>query len=146
MARTRPVVYNRRRDGTPNLTVREYDGIVWCVTVPNHNFLVERNGKLAFCGNSTRGNTILQYCRLDHRLIRKATDANPEKWGRRTPGTGIPIVSKDEAREDHPDFFLMLPHHFLREIVKEEKRYLESGGKFIVPLPRFRIVSINDEQ
>jgi hypothetical protein len=97
-------------------------------------------------GASTRGNTILQYCELDYRLIRKATDANPEKWGRRTPGTNIPIVSKDEAREDHPDFFLMLPHHFLREIMKEERRYLESGGKFIVPLPRFRIVNINDEQ
>ena len=95
-------------------------------------------------GASTRGNTILQYCKLDHHLIKKATDANPEKWGRKTPGTEIPIVSKDEARRDRPDFFLVLPHHFLQEIEKEEKGYLDSGGKFIVPLPTFRIVTAPD--
>ncbi|OLD12976.1 MAG: hypothetical protein AUI97_05345 [Crenarchaeota archaeon 13_1_40CM_3_52_17] len=92
-------------------------------------------------GASTRGNTILQYCGLDHRLIRKATDANPEKWGLRTPGTNIPIVSKREARSDNPEYFLVLPHHFLEEIRKEESEYLQSGGKFIVPLPQFQIVT-----
>jgi NDP-4-keto-2,6-dideoxyhexose 3-C-methyltransferase len=93
-------------------------------------------------GASTRGNTILQYCGLDSRLIKKATDANPEKWGLRTPGTNIPIVSKAEARLDNPDYFLVLPHHFLEEIRKEEREYLRYGGKFIVPLPQFRIVTM----
>jgi SAM-dependent methyltransferase len=92
-------------------------------------------------GASTRGNTILQYCDLDYRRIKKATDANPEKWGRKTPGTAIPIVSKEEARQDRPDYFLVLPHHFVSEIILQEQEYLESGGKFIVPLPRFRIIS-----
>ncbi|OLD12955.1 MAG: hypothetical protein AUI93_02015 [Crenarchaeota archaeon 13_1_40CM_3_52_10] len=106
-----------------------------------------KNGKTVYVyGASTRGNTILQYCELDHRLIKKATDANPEKWGRKTPGTDIPIVSKDEARRDKPDFFLVLPHHFLKEIMKEEQEYLKSGGKLIVPLPEFRITESNDMQ
>ncbi len=92
-------------------------------------------------GASNRGNTILQYCGLDHTLIKKATDANPEKWGRKTVGTLIPIVSKEEARKDRPDFFLILPHHFLEEIRCDEREYLEQGGKFIVPLPQFRIMT-----
>jgi hypothetical protein len=92
-------------------------------------------------GASNRGNTILQYCGLDHRLIGKAVDANSEKWGRKTVGTQIPIVSKDEGRKDRPDYFLILPHHFLDEIIREEKTYLDSGGKFIVPLPEFRVIS-----
>jgi hypothetical protein len=96
-------------------------------------------------GASTRGNTILQYCKLDHRLIKKATDANPEKWGRRTPGTNIQIVSKTEARRDRPDFFLILPHHFLTEIMNEERAYLESGGTFIVPLPKFQTITASSE-
>ena len=29
-----------------------YSGKVWCVEVPSHVILVERNGKIAFCGNS----------------------------------------------------------------------------------------------
>jgi len=100
-----------------------------------------KQGKVVYVyGASNRGNTILQYCGLDHTLIKKATDANPEKWGRKTVGTLIPIVSKEEARKDKPDYFLILPHHFLEEIRNEERKYLESGGKFIVPLPGFRIL------
>jgi hypothetical protein len=101
-----------------------------------------KNSKTVYVyGASTRGNTILQYCKLDHHLIEKAADANLEKWGLRTPGTDIPIVSKAEARRDNPDYFLVLPHHFLEEIRREESEYLKSGGKFIVPLPQFQIVT-----
>ncbi len=104
-----------------------------------------RDGKKIYVyGASNRGNTILQYCGLDHSLIRKATDANPEKWGRKTVGTLIPIVPKEEARKDKPDYFLILPHHFLDEIKREETSYLRSGGRFIVPLPEFRIVSSSE--
>ena len=74
-------------------------------------------------------------------MIKKATDANPEKWGRKTAGTLIPIISKEEARRDKPDYFLILPHHFLEEITRDEKEYLENGGKFIVPLPRFQVLT-----
>jgi SAM-dependent methyltransferase len=108
------------------------------------DFVVEEvaSGKSVFVyGASNRGNTILQYCELDHKLIKKAADANPEKWGRKTAGTLIPIISKEEARKEKPDYFLILPHHFLEEIVREERQYLEHGGKFIVPLPEFQIVT-----
>ena len=104
---------------------------------------VDDGKRIYVYGASTRGNTILQYCKLDHYLIEKATDANPEKWGRKTPGTGIPIVSKEEARKDKPDYFLVLPHHFLDEIRRQESDYLRSGGKFIVPLPKFKLVTQN---
>lgn len=108
-----------------------------------HDFVageVKRGKTVYVYGASNRGNTILQYCGLDHALIEKAADANPEKWGRRTVGTLIPIVSKEEARKDGPDYFLILPHHFLEEITRDEKNYLDSGGRFIIPLPNFRVV------
>ena len=100
-----------------------------------------KNGKTVYVyGASNRGNTILQYCGIDYHLIKKATDANPEKWGRKTVGTKIPIVSKEEARNDNPDYFLVLPHHFLEEIKAEEADYLKRGGKFIVPLPNVFVI------
>jgi hypothetical protein len=104
------------------------------------------SGKVVYVyGASNRGNTILQYFGLDHTLIKKAADANPEKWGRKTAGTLIPIISKEEARKDKPDYFLILPHHFLEEITHEEREYLGRGGKFIVPLPKFSIIANGGE-
>ncbi len=127
---------------------REFAKNVRMVSLQLRKFVareVKRGRRVYVYGASTRGNTILQYCKLNHNLIEKATDANPEKWGRKTPGTGIPIVSKEEARKDKPDYFLVLPHHFLDEIRRQETHYLRSGGKFIVPLPKFRIVTQSTE-
>lgn len=91
-------------------------------------------------GASTKGNTLLQYFGLDHTLISAAAERNPDKWGKKTVGTLIPIIAEDDARAQHPDYFLVLPWHFLQEFVVREQAYLKSGGQFIVPLPQFRIV------
>ncbi len=39
-----------------------------------------------------------------------------------------------------PDYYLVLPWHFLDEFVDREASYLEAGGRFIVPLPTVRIL------
>jgi SAM-dependent methyltransferase len=91
-------------------------------------------------GASTKGNTLLQYFGLDRTLIAAAAERNPEKWGRETVGTRIPIVSEEEARKANPDYFLVLPWHFLEEFVSREKEYLMRGGRFIVPMPHFTLI------
>jgi len=101
---------------------------------------VHINKKVFVYGASTKGNTMLQYFGLDHRLISAAAERNPDKWGKVTVGTRIPIVSEDEARHTKPDYFLVLPWHFLTEFREREKNYLVSGGKFIVPLPQFTLI------
>lgn len=98
-------------------------------------------GKKVFVyGASTKGNTLLQYFGLDHTLITAAAERNPDKWGRRTVGTNIPIVSEAEARAASPDYFLVLPWHFMKEFKQREQAWLIQGGKFIVPLPTFEII------
>ena len=62
------------------------------------------------------------------------------KWGKYTIGTGIPVISEEQARADKPDYFLVLPWHFMPEFLKREREYIENGGKFIVPLPEFQII------
>ncbi|MBI1975107.1 MAG: class I SAM-dependent methyltransferase [Parcubacteria group bacterium] len=104
----------------------------------------EKGKKVYVYGASTRGNTTLQFCNLDYRLIVAAAERNPDKWGRKTVGTLIPIISEAEARAAKPDYFLVLPWAFLDEFKRRETDFLKSGGKFIVPLPEFRIVDAND--
>lgn len=101
---------------------------------------VERGKTVYVYGASTKGNTLLQYFNLDYRLIKGAAEVNKDKFGKKTVGTLIPIVSEDEARQAKPDYFLILPWHFLKGFLQREKEYLRSGGRFIVPLPRMRII------
>jgi NDP-4-keto-2,6-dideoxyhexose 3-C-methyltransferase len=92
------------------------------------------------CGASTKGNTLLQYFGLDSTKITAIGERQPQKWGLRTVGTDIPIVSEDEMRAAHPDYLLVLPWHFQREIVARERAYLERGGQLVFPCPEFEIV------
>ncbi len=91
-------------------------------------------------GASTKGNTVLQYFGLDHTLITAAAERNPDKWGRVTVGTNIPIISEADARAAKPDYFLVLPWHFLEEFMAREHDYLHAGGRFIVPFPYFTLI------
>lgn len=101
---------------------------------------VKRGKSVYVYGASTKGNTLLQYFNLDHTLIKAAAERNPDKFGKKTAGSWIPIISDDEARAEKPDYFLVLPWHFLKGFLKQEQGYLKSGGRFIVPLPEFKLI------
>ena len=92
-------------------------------------------------GASTKGNTLLQWFGLDHTLIDGIAERNPQKYGMKTVGTNIPIFSEAEMREANPDYLLILPWHFIKEFKDRENLYLEQGGKFIVPCPKFEVIS-----
>jgi NDP-4-keto-2,6-dideoxyhexose 3-C-methyltransferase len=101
----------------------------------------KKKGKSVFVyGASTKGNIMLTWCGIDGSIVTAAADRNPEKWGRRTPGTNIPIISEEEARARNPDYFLVLPWHFLSEFIEREADFLASGGRFVVPLPEFNVI------
>lgn len=91
-------------------------------------------------GASTKGNTLLQYCGLGADKIVAAAERNPEKWGRRTPRTNIPILSEAECRAARPDYFLVLPWHFHSEFVARESEFRRGGGKLVFPLPEIEIL------
>lgn len=95
-------------------------------------------------GASTKGNTLLQYYGLDHNDIIAIAERSPMKFGLRTVGTNIPIVSELEMRAANPDYLVVLPWHFIKEFVNRESDFLNSGGKFIVPCPEFKIIGKDD--
>ncbi len=94
-------------------------------------------------GASTKGNVLLQFFGIDNTLIDAAAERNEWKYGHRTPGTNIPIISEKESRELQPDYYLVLPWHFKDEFIKREKEFINKGGKLIFPLPRIEIYPCN---
>jgi NDP-4-keto-2,6-dideoxyhexose 3-C-methyltransferase len=124
-------------------TYREFGAWVERIKADVLRFISEQvhQGKtVAIYGASTKGNVMLQYFGLDHGLITAASERNPDKWGKVTVGTRIPIVSEEDARNSKPDYFLVLPWHFVDEFRDREKNYLLGGGRFIVPLPHFTLI------
>ena len=91
-------------------------------------------------GASTKGNTLLQYFGLDNNDIVAIAERSPAKFGLKTIGTNIPIISEDEMRAAKPDYLLVLPWCFISEFVKRETEFLSNGGGFIVPCPKFEII------
>jgi len=102
---------------------------------------VKKGKKIFIYGASTRGLVVLQYAGIDKRLIKAAVDMNPDKWGKYIVGTGIPIMSVEKYRQEKPDYLFVLPYHFIEEIKDQEKDFLEKGGKMIVAIPKFRIIT-----
>ena len=100
---------------------------------------VAEGKKVWVYGASTKGNTVLQWYGLDSSLIQAASDKSPEKWGKYTVGTGIPIYSDREMRAANPDYLLVLPYAFLPEFMSREREWVAKGGKFLVPFPEFKV-------
>ncbi len=86
-------------------------------------------------GASTRGGTLLQTCGLDHTQIPYVVERNPDKYGKKMECVGIPIISEKEARDLMPDYMMILPWFFADNFIEREKKYLDAGGHFIIPLP-----------
>lgn len=105
---------------------------------------LKREGKkIHVYGASTKGNTILQWCGIDNRIVDVAAERNPDKYGAMTLGTDIPIVSESESRAMNPDYYLVLPWHFKEEFLEREKETIERGIGLIFPLPTIEIVKKN---
>ena len=98
-------------------------------------------GKTVFgYGASSKGNTLLQYYGLGPEIITAIAERSEAKWGKLTAGSWIPICSEEEIRKAKPDYLFVLPWVFMNVFVERERELLNSGTKFIVPLPELAII------
>lgn len=102
--------------------------------------LKKKKKKVYGYGASTKGNTLLQYYKINEDLISGIAERQTQKVGLKTVGSWIPIISEEQMRKIKPDYMLVLPWQFIHEFIRREKKYLKEGGKFIVPLPEVRII------
>lgn len=96
--------------------------------------------RIAAYGASAKGSTLLNTFGIGRETLDFVADRSTVKQGKFTPGTLIPIVSPQILLDQMPDYVLLLTWNFADEIIEQQSEYRQRGGKFIVPLPRVRIL------
>ena len=103
-------------------------------------FLEKNRNNVIGYGASTKGNIVLNHCKIDEKKLKYICDANPYKFNRYTPGSNIKIISKQKMRKMKPKYLLVLIWSFRKEVIDQEKKFLLNGGKLVFHLPMFHIV------
>ena len=102
---------------------------------------LKSKGKIiAGYGAAAKGLTILKCSKLGKKQISYFVDDSPAKQGLYTPVDHIPIISRKEANNKLPDYFIILAPNYSEVILKKEKDFIKKGGKFIIPKNELSIV------
>ena len=91
-------------------------------------------------GAPAKSNTLLNVCKIGSETLDYLIDTTPDKIGKFTPGTHIPIRDTETFRQNQPTYALMLAWNYEKEILLKERYY---KGQFIVPIPYPRILPSN---
>lgn len=67
-------------------------------------------------------------------------DDNPVRQCRYSPGHHIPVFSSSAIEARRPDYIVILAWRFADMIIQKNQKFVERGGRFIVPLPEVRVV------
>jgi len=111
------------------------DELTWMLRSIKHE-----DKKIAGVSAPAKGMTLLNYCKIGCEILDFITEKAPLKIGKYTPGTHLPILPDSELIKQMPDFALLLAWNFADEIMRNLDDYRKAGGKFIIPIPKPRIV------
>ena len=87
-----------------------------------------------------KGNTLLNYCKINSEILDYVSERNPLKIDKFTPGMNIHVFSDEKLLEDQRDYALILAWNFADEIILIYLEYQKRGGKFIIPVPDPKII------
>ncbi len=104
------------------------------------NDLKNKNKKIIGYGATAKSTTILNYCKIDQKIIDYFLDTTKDKQNKFTPGTKIPIFKYNGYIKDNVDYIFLGAWNFRDEIFEKEKKFINRGGKFIIHTPKPRIL------
>ena len=102
--------------------------------------LNEKGKRVVGYGATSKSTTILNYCRIGPDLIEFIGDTTPIKQGKFTPGSHIPIKPYEEFKKNYPDYAVLFAWNHAKEIMEKEQEFVQSGGKWIVFVPKVEIL------
>jgi SAM-dependent methyltransferase len=96
--------------------------------------------RIAGYGAAAKGTIMLNFVGIDDRMLEWVADKNVHKQDRFVPGVALEIVAPARITGDRPDCLLVLPWNITAEIVRQQQGFAARGGRFIVPVPKPRLL------
>ena len=91
--------------------------------------------RISIYGASGKGQVLMQYCKIDNKLIDYVFDKSKLKQTRFIPRYNIKILDPKFIIRKKVDFLIILSWNIKKEIIRQENLFSKKGGKFIVPFP-----------
>ncbi|MDT0319801.1 class I SAM-dependent methyltransferase [Streptomyces millisiae] len=91
-------------------------------------------------GATSKSATVTNYCGIGPELIPFICDSTPEKQGRLTPGSRIPILPPAAFSDPYPDYAVLFAWNHAAEIMAKERAFREADGRWILYVPDVHIV------
>jgi hypothetical protein len=105
---------------------------------------IKKDGKtIAGYGAARSGTTLITQMNLG-KLIDYIVDDSPQKQGKYTPGDHILVKPTNTIYEKRPDYIFILAWIHAKNIIKNNKKFLDQGGFFITCSPEIKIIGKQD--
>ena len=104
------------------------------------NQLKLENKSIVGFGAPAKATTLMYEFGINHDILEFIVDDSVWKQNLFTPGLHIPILSSSALEKFKPDYVLILAWNFAESIIKNNKNFRDSGGKFIIPLPELEVI------
>ena len=100
----------------------------------------KKQGKtIAGFGAARSGTTLITQMGIG-KMLDFIVDDNPEKQGKFTPGDHILVKSTNTIYEKRPDYLFILAWIHAKKIMRNNKKYIDEGGHFIICFPEVNII------
>jgi hypothetical protein len=106
--------------------------------------LRNEGGRIWGISAPSRATTLINYIGIDDGILGPIVEIpGSHKIGKYIPGTRIPVIEETHLYQEQPEYALMLSWHIADELAP---KLWEKGfkGKFIIPLPKPRILEKNN--
>jgi methylation protein EvaC len=94
---------------------------------------------VGYCATS-KSTTVINYCGFTPELLEFISDTTSIKQGKFSPGVHIPVRPYEDFSRDYPEYALLFAWNHSEEIMAKEQRFKESGGRWIVYVPKVEIL------
>ena len=94
---------------------------------------------IAGFGASVTCTTLIYHFELEEYLD-YLVDDNPTKQGLFSPGLHLEVLTSASLQERKPDYVVVLAWRYAEQILKHNKNYVTEGGRFLLPVPEFKII------